>query len=154
MVERWVRSSQWPVVGWVTKIYCLELLRASEGTLSRWSRLHLQSLAPTPVSWRVNVRLAAGRKNNCRMIITTCWKHQPTALSGKKNGSYHLILMVKYIHYHSRFILEGVAEASQIFLRDAHVLPKLLAKLWKREVIFFYFVPVSTRDNNDTRIDV
>jgi hypothetical protein len=31
-----------------------------------------------------------------------------------------------YIHtYHSRFILEGVAEASQIFLRDAHVLPKL-----------------------------
>jgi hypothetical protein len=31
------------VIGWVTKIYYLELLRASEGTLSRWSRLHLQS---------------------------------------------------------------------------------------------------------------
>jgi hypothetical protein len=32
-----------------------------------------------------------------------------------------------YIHaYHSRFILEGVAEASQIFLRDTHVLPKLV----------------------------
>jgi hypothetical protein len=31
-----------------------------------------------------------------------------------------------YIHtYHSRFIPEGVAEASQIFLRDAHVLTKL-----------------------------
>jgi hypothetical protein len=32
------------------KMYYLELLRASEGTLvplSRWSRLHLQSLAPT-----------------------------------------------------------------------------------------------------------
>jgi hypothetical protein len=29
------------------KIYYLELLRASEVTLSRWSRLHLQSLAPT-----------------------------------------------------------------------------------------------------------
>jgi hypothetical protein len=27
--------------------------------------------------------------------------------------------------YQSRFIPEGVAEASQIFLRDAHVLPKL-----------------------------
>jgi hypothetical protein len=27
--------SQWPVLGWVTKIYYLELLRASEGTLSR-----------------------------------------------------------------------------------------------------------------------
>jgi hypothetical protein len=24
--------SQWPVLGWVTKIYYLELLRASEGT--------------------------------------------------------------------------------------------------------------------------
>jgi hypothetical protein len=40
----------------VTKIYYLELLRASEGTLSRWSRLHLQSLAPTPISKRVDVR--------------------------------------------------------------------------------------------------
>jgi hypothetical protein len=29
----------------------LELLRASEGTLSRWSRLHLQSLAPTNPHW-------------------------------------------------------------------------------------------------------
>jgi hypothetical protein len=37
-------------------------LRASEGTLSRWSRLHLQSLAPTPVPRRVAVRQAAGRK--------------------------------------------------------------------------------------------
>jgi hypothetical protein len=35
----------------VTKIYYLELLRASEGTLSRWSRLHLQSLAPTNPHW-------------------------------------------------------------------------------------------------------
>jgi hypothetical protein len=33
-----------------------------------------------------------------------------------------------YIHtYHSRFILEGVAEVSQIFLRDTHVLPKLVS---------------------------
>jgi hypothetical protein len=47
-VERSVRS-QWPVIGLVTKIYYLELLSASEGTLSRWSRLHLQSLAPTLV---------------------------------------------------------------------------------------------------------
>jgi hypothetical protein len=57
--------SQWPVIGWVTKIYYFELFRASEGTLCRWSRLHLQSLAFTPVSRRVNVRQAAGRKNNC-----------------------------------------------------------------------------------------
>jgi hypothetical protein len=63
--------SQWPVLGWVTKIYYFELLRASEGTLSRWSRLHLQSLTSTPVSRRVDVRHVAGRKNNCRIFITT-----------------------------------------------------------------------------------
>jgi hypothetical protein len=58
--------SQRSVIRWVTKVYYLELLRASEGTLprSRWSRLHLQSLAPSPVSGRVDVRQAAGRKNN------------------------------------------------------------------------------------------
>jgi hypothetical protein len=42
------------VIGWVTRIYYLELLRASEGTLSRWSRL-LQSIAPTPISRSVDV---------------------------------------------------------------------------------------------------
>jgi hypothetical protein len=43
----------------------LEPFRASEGTLSRWS------LTPAPVSGRVDVRQAAGRKNNCRIFITT-----------------------------------------------------------------------------------
>jgi hypothetical protein len=60
------QCSQRPVIGWVTKIYYLELLRAPEGTLSRWSRLHLLSLTPPPVSKRVDVRKAAGRKN-CRI---------------------------------------------------------------------------------------
>jgi hypothetical protein len=33
-----------------------------------------------------------------------------------------------YLHtYHSRFIPVGVAEASQIFIRDAHVLLKLFS---------------------------
>jgi hypothetical protein len=64
------KRSQRSVIGWVTKIYYLELLRASEDTLRRWSRLHLQS-APGPVSRRVDVRHAAGRKNNCRIFITT-----------------------------------------------------------------------------------
>jgi hypothetical protein len=43
-----VRSQQLSNVGLgrVTKIYYNKLLRASEGTLSRWSRLHLLSLAP------------------------------------------------------------------------------------------------------------
>jgi hypothetical protein len=71
--------------GW-TKIYYLELLRASEGTLSCWSRLYLQSLASTPVSRRVDVR-QAGRKNKCRIFITTWWKHVvPTLLSGIRVG--------------------------------------------------------------------
>jgi hypothetical protein len=34
--------------------------RASEGKLSGWSRLHLQSLAHTPVSRRVDVKQAVG----------------------------------------------------------------------------------------------
>jgi hypothetical protein len=44
-------KQRWSVIGWITKIYYLELLRALEGTLSRWSRLHLQSLAPTNLHW-------------------------------------------------------------------------------------------------------
>jgi hypothetical protein len=50
-----VRSRKLSIVGqsldgW-PKINYLELLRASEGTLSRWSRLHLQSLSPTNSHW-------------------------------------------------------------------------------------------------------
>jgi hypothetical protein len=38
------------------------------------------------------------------------------------------LLVRLYIHtYHSRFIPEGVAEISQIFLRDTHVLPRLVS---------------------------
>jgi hypothetical protein len=36
--------------GW-PKFYYFDLLRAAEGTLSRWSRLYLQSLAPTNPHW-------------------------------------------------------------------------------------------------------
>jgi hypothetical protein len=67
----------------VTKIYYLELLRASEGMLSRWSRLHLQSLAPTPVSKRIDVRQAAGRKIIAESLLQHDEKHVvPTAFSG------------------------------------------------------------------------
>jgi hypothetical protein len=54
------RFSQRSVIGWVTKIL---LFRASEGSLSRWSWLHLQLLAPTPS--------APTRKNNCRIFNTS-----------------------------------------------------------------------------------
>jgi hypothetical protein len=37
------------------------------------------------------------------------------------------VKQMTYMHsYHSRFIPQGVAEASRIFLRDAHFLPKLI----------------------------
>jgi hypothetical protein len=57
-----MQNSLTSVIGWVTKMYYLEILRASEYTLSCWSR----SLASTPVSRRVDVRQTAGRKTNCR----------------------------------------------------------------------------------------
>jgi hypothetical protein len=37
-------------------MYYLERFRASEGTLSRWSRMHLQFLAPTNPHWARVVR--------------------------------------------------------------------------------------------------
>jgi hypothetical protein len=59
--------------------------RALEGKISRWSRLHLQSLAPTPVSRRVDVRQTASRKNNCRIFSQNDEKHLvPTPLSVEK----------------------------------------------------------------------
>jgi hypothetical protein len=81
MVERSVRSASdreneatiVEVSHWMgDKIYYLEFLRASEGTLSCWPRLHLRSLASTPVLKRVDVRQAAGRKSKCRILIKTC----------------------------------------------------------------------------------
>jgi hypothetical protein len=69
------------------KIYYLELLRASEGTLRRWSRLHLQSLAPTPVSMRV----ASGRRPVVKIFAESLSQHDekhvvPTPLSGIRVG--------------------------------------------------------------------
>jgi hypothetical protein len=40
---------------WMGDQKYLELLRASEGTLSCWSRLHLQSLAPPNPHWALVV---------------------------------------------------------------------------------------------------
>jgi hypothetical protein len=79
--------SQWPVIGWLTIIYYLELLRASEGTLSRWSRLQLQSLAPTQVSRRVEVRQAAKVKIIAESLSQHDEEHVvPTQLSAIRVG--------------------------------------------------------------------
>jgi hypothetical protein len=73
------------VMGWVTIIYYLELLRASERTLSRWSLLHLQSLA-----LQFQGGLTSSRRTVLK-IIAECLsqhdeKHVPTPLSGKWVG--------------------------------------------------------------------
>jgi hypothetical protein len=69
-------------IGRVTKIYYLELIRASEGTFNCWFRL--QSLAPTAVSRRVDVRQAAGRKNSCRILTQHDKKHVVLTLFSEK----------------------------------------------------------------------
>jgi hypothetical protein len=86
------QRSQRSVIGWVTKIYYLKLLRASEGTLSRWSRLHLQ-LAPTPVSRRVDVRPVV------KIIDESLSQHVvPSQLSvGKGYEEEDLVLLPKIV---------------------------------------------------------
>jgi hypothetical protein len=55
------------------KIYYLELLRASEGTLRRWSQLHLQSLAPINLHWGGGInRLMMMHKHNITTVFP--WK--------------------------------------------------------------------------------
>jgi hypothetical protein len=60
----------------------------------------------------------------CSLIIL---EDVPFLFIGLEYLSQTIRLRLKniYIHtYHLRFIPEGVAEVSQIFLRDTHVLPK------------------------------
>jgi hypothetical protein len=44
-----------------------------------------------------------------------------------KHTLHIMFLLIYNTCYHSRFIPEGVAEVSQISLRDTHVLPKLIS---------------------------
>jgi hypothetical protein len=72
--------------------------------------------------------------NNCLSLINTIglsWNILATRPGYARvqliNVSLPYYACYKYIHtYHSRFIPKGVAEASQIFLQDTHVLPKLV----------------------------
>jgi hypothetical protein len=69
----------------VTKIDYLKFLRASEGTLSRWSWLHLQLFAPTPVQGG----LTSGRqivKIIAESLSQHNEKHVPTPLSEIRVG--------------------------------------------------------------------
>jgi hypothetical protein len=73
--------------GWKTKNFYLQLLRASKGTLSCWSRLHLQSLAPTSVQGG----LTSGRRLVVKIIAESLSQHDekhvvPTPLSRIREG--------------------------------------------------------------------
>jgi hypothetical protein len=57
--------------------------------------------------------------------LTLTFYCQTTSVNGMYVRKYVTRKKKEYIHtYYSRFILEGVVEAFQIFLRDAYVLPK------------------------------
>jgi hypothetical protein len=71
----------------VLKTYYLELLRALEGTLSRWCRLHLQSLTPTNPHWAGVV--GYGPFSLCypeRRPVPQQWGH------------YKLMMMIQILH--------------------------------------------------------
>jgi hypothetical protein len=56
-------------VGW-PKFYYLECLHGSEGTLSRWSHLHLQSLTPTLLPRSRLFDRDSSVRRSCRIFIT------------------------------------------------------------------------------------
>jgi hypothetical protein len=82
MAPRTLGGSQRSVIGWVTKLFYIQLLRASEGTLSRCSRLHLQSLYPL----QFQGGLMSGKRPVVKMIAESLSQHyekyvEPTTLS-------------------------------------------------------------------------
>jgi hypothetical protein len=87
-----VRSRKLRNVGrsldWGPKIYYLKLFRASEGTLSRWSRLHLQSLTPTNprgLAWWVMARSPFGYSKACAPAVVTLKVLMMIMIHGKKS---------------------------------------------------------------------
>jgi hypothetical protein len=66
-------------------------------------------------------------KNKRNQLFLMHINREPTIIYDSLYRKIDLISNI-YIHtYHSRFIPDGVAEVSQIFLRDTHVLPKLVS---------------------------
>jgi hypothetical protein len=80
-------KQRWSVIGWVTK-YLPWLFRASVSTLSCWSRLHSQLLAPTNPHWARVVGYVP---------LSLCVIHKKGLCSsiGHING---LIMMMYYLH--------------------------------------------------------
>jgi hypothetical protein len=106
---------RWSVIGWVTKNLLSQALRVSEGTLSRWSRLYLQSLAPTNPHWARVVGYGP-------FSLCVIYKEGLSPSSEDINRQTMMIY-----HHTTHTIPEGTAETAQIFSRDTHVLPKWLS---------------------------
>jgi hypothetical protein len=72
-------------------------------------------------------------KNGRVAILLLCpvhhEKHNPQPIQVFKFSLLNNVFHIRtYIHtYHSRFIPEGAAEASQTLLRDTHALPELVS---------------------------
>jgi hypothetical protein len=70
----------------------------------------------------------------CVPLSTTRWLRHARRVHGMLRKSSHMYVtpifqcQIIQIHtYHLRFIPEGIAEASEILLRDGHVLAKLVS---------------------------
>jgi hypothetical protein len=106
-------KQRWSVIGW-------ELLRASEGTLSRRSWLYLQSLAPTNLHWSLVV--GYGPYSLC-----VIHKEGLCLSSGDINRLMMMLMMKKHIVYNSQALSTDELKASKNFIKNAHVLLKLLS---------------------------
>jgi hypothetical protein len=80
-------KQHWSVIGWVTNIYYLEL-RTSEGTLSRWSRLHLQLLAPINPHWALVVVYG---------VFSLYVIHKEGLFSSRQDGDINRLMMMYLI---------------------------------------------------------
>jgi hypothetical protein len=94
--------------------------------------LDLKSFIATPVSRRVDVRQAAGRKNNCRIFITTWWKRVvPTPLGGirvRKRKTY--------------FVTSPIVKAKNAFLYQSRIKtqPNSKSLVVTRDARFFFYL--------------
>jgi hypothetical protein len=114
-------------MAWVTKIYYLEPLRPSEGTL-----------ASTPVSRRVGVRQAAGRKYKCRSdkdhnMMKTCCTDPTSWDKGRKKNK--LLKLISILQFHGeltsgRLPVVKITAESLSQHNEKHVVPTSLSGIW------------------------
>jgi hypothetical protein len=100
--------------------YYLELLRASEGTLSSWPWLHLQSVAPTNPHW-VHV-VGHG-------LFSLCVIHKES-LYPSSGDIYRLMMMMTYIYLYrspprsklglNKVLAERFHQLAELFLVKAN----------------------------------